>query len=127
MIDTFGGRYECFACGNVIIPIHRCHIIPASSGGSNLNNNLHLLCRVCHIQSEGIALFGEEFYWKWLAQKRKDEWKEPYKWAMEDMERKGFNSERHVKYIEDHDLSFIDTMQYMEVQFKEFFKGNYEC
>jgi hypothetical protein len=51
----------CFAC-NVRSTVERCHIIPIWKDGNNDKENLHLLCRVCHIESE--YLIGEQYnFW----------------------------------------------------------------
>lgn len=55
----------CFACcteGH----IERCHIKPLNLGGNNDLENIHLLCRECHLESEDF--FGD-IYFKWFATK----------------------------------------------------------
>ena len=59
---------ECFACGDCN-NLERCHIIPICYGGSNNVDNIHLLCRACHLESEGIKV-----YWTWFEWKRKNVW-----------------------------------------------------
>lgn len=55
----------CFACG--FIPDYarceRAHITAKMNGGPNAVENLHMLCRVCHIVSEYRE--GDD-YWFWL-------------------------------------------------------------
>jgi hypothetical protein len=53
----------CFAC-RIAAPLERAHILPRWAGGSDEPVNLHLLCRACHLKSEG--LFGIS-YWRWFA------------------------------------------------------------
>lgn len=60
----------CMACGWHSESIARCHIVPLLQGGSNEWWNLHLLCDVCHSDSE---LLGDtehdvyqERYWSWF-------------------------------------------------------------
>ena len=63
-----GGKSErpCMACGgygNI-----KCHITPLSICGSNEYSNLHMLCDICHKESEG--LYGYP-YWLWILLKAK--------------------------------------------------------
>ena len=62
---------QCWACGFFGGRIERAHILPRCEGGSDDEQNLHLLCRPCHQQSE--ALSGER-YWDWYEQKLLNEW-----------------------------------------------------
>jgi len=57
---------SCFACeGDTPGSIQRCHIKPRWTGGDDSVENLHLLCKVCHYESEGF--FGTDWhYWHWL-------------------------------------------------------------
>lgn len=61
-------RY-CMACGQVAA-LDRCHITPICDGGSNEWWNLHLLCSVCHSDSEILGMTeidsSHEKYWKWF-------------------------------------------------------------
>jgi len=51
--DPSSEIYLCFACGsNVLTDL--AHIIPKMLGGFNTSNNLHLLCKECHIESESL-------------------------------------------------------------------------
>ena len=54
-LNVFHGRdaYDnsCMACG-LEGELHRSHINPICNGGGNEPENLHLLCRVCHTESE---------------------------------------------------------------------------
>lgn len=55
----------CFACGwNV--GTQRCHINPLIMGGNNDLENLHLLCRHCHYESERL---NGIYYFKWFNKK----------------------------------------------------------
>lgn len=60
---------SCFACGD-ILRLERAHIIPHAEGGSAGAENLHVLCKPCHIESE---LTGGD-YWKWFEYKRAYDW-----------------------------------------------------
>ena len=54
----------CFCCGD-IRQIEKAHIIPVSSGGEDIVENLHLLCKSCHIRTESITDFpfiGNDLY-----------------------------------------------------------------
>jgi hypothetical protein len=53
----------CFACGAITEEIHRAHIVARCLGGGDKPDNLHLLCKWCHLSSEGMA--GEE-YFSWM-------------------------------------------------------------
>lgn len=83
----------CFACGYPTIAIDRAHIIPLWSGGSNKAYNLHNLCRVCHLDSEGLGLNNEE-YWNWFYSRTElDMWhsginRYGYKFIIEDQRQK---------------------------------------
>lgn len=57
---------ECFACGVQVNPLHRAHIVARVSGGSDAADNLHMLCAVCHKDSERLE--GGE-YWRWFAER----------------------------------------------------------
>lgn len=52
----------CFACGAIAIT-DRAHILARSCKGSNKNSNLHLLCKVCHAESEYLDGIN---YWAWI-------------------------------------------------------------
>jgi 5-methylcytosine-specific restriction endonuclease McrA len=54
--DDFGfnKNHVCFACGTEGI-VQRCHIIPKHKNGADDINNIHLLCRECHIESEELC------------------------------------------------------------------------
>ena len=58
-------RGTCFACGMDGI-IERAHIVARSVGGSDGCENLHILCRVCHKDSEYL---DSERYMAWLVQR----------------------------------------------------------
>lgn len=46
----------CFACGMTADGgIERAHIIPRCDGGSDEPDNLHMLCRTCHKDSEFLS------------------------------------------------------------------------
>ena len=59
------GDLACFACG-FDLKIERAHIVAVTAGGTNSEDNLHLLCPNCHIESENFRL---DFYWLWLKNK----------------------------------------------------------
>lgn len=52
----------CMACGH-IGGLQRAHILSAFNGGSHDPDNIHLLCRNCHAESEA---YSGEPYWRWL-------------------------------------------------------------
>jgi hypothetical protein len=72
--DLSGKRkLDCFACGTAL-NIERCHIKAKSEGGSDEKENLHLLCKSCHIESEMLS--GDR-YWIWFKKTIDKEW-EPF-------------------------------------------------
>jgi hypothetical protein len=58
-------------------------------GGSNNTDNVHLLCSICHIESEGLP---EMSYWHWLNAKNKAEYMAPEKHVRKNLKRSGFSS-----------------------------------
>lgn len=56
----------CFACGWNDGAAERAHIHARCNGGIDTAENLHMLCRICHKDSEGLE--GER-YWEWLMQR----------------------------------------------------------
>jgi hypothetical protein len=61
--DFIEGEDVCFACGLNWEYAERCHITPRCEGGSDGVENLHILCWVCHKDSE---IHSGEKYWKWF-------------------------------------------------------------
>ena len=55
-------KKSCFACGKNH-SLEMAHIIPRQFGGSDLVSNIHLLCWVCHKDSENIM---GDIYFDWL-------------------------------------------------------------
>ncbi len=57
-------RYQnvCFAC-SMQTAVQRCHIQARTTGGPDLVENIHLLCRFCHEESE---LLEGATYWLWI-------------------------------------------------------------
>lgn len=53
----------CFACGWA--GSTRCHILAHHKGGTETVDNLHILCPVCHEQSENLDGLA---YWRWIKQ-----------------------------------------------------------
>jgi hypothetical protein len=52
----------CFACGTFGV-VERAHIVPKQYGGSDCEQNLHNLCRECHMESEILTEPGVYFEW----------------------------------------------------------------
>ncbi len=65
--DTKEATKICFACENTDLT-ERCHIVSVDKGGSNSVDNIHLLCRECHLESENLD--NKTLYIEWI--KRKD-------------------------------------------------------
>jgi hypothetical protein len=84
----------CFACGDTRGGVQRCHIIPVVFGGGNDDENMHLLCARCHVESEGLR-----DYWKWLAYKRKHEFKHARDHFFSLIEKTGFDYMKEVASI----------------------------
>jgi len=60
-------RYACMACGVEDVIVDGAHIQPLQHDGSNEIENIHLLCKPCHAESEN--LWGKE-YEIWLELKK---------------------------------------------------------
>ena len=58
-------NYVCFACG-AIAQLQRAHILADNLGGSSEVDNLHLLCKPCHVESEFLS---GDLYFKWFTEK----------------------------------------------------------
>ncbi|TAI63422.1 hypothetical protein CWO89_24370 [Bradyrhizobium sp. Leo170] len=62
--DEFLEHGTCFACGFIYRdPPQRAHIYPHVKGGSGDPDNLHMLCYVCHKDSEHLE---GDAYWDWF-------------------------------------------------------------
>ena len=61
--DELCKKGVCFACGISWSSCQRSHITPASEGGNLAPDNLHMLCHVCHKDSEYL---DGTAYWKWF-------------------------------------------------------------
>jgi hypothetical protein len=57
---------SCFVCG-AVSRLERAHILALTEGGTNGLENIHLLCRQCHDESE---LLSGAAYWRWYIEKR---------------------------------------------------------
>tara|TARA_R110000803_G_scaffold202516_1_gene267718 strand:+ start:49 stop:444 length:396 start_codon:yes stop_codon:yes gene_type:complete len=73
-----GGLGDCFACG-FNMKVERSHILPINQSGDNSEENLHLLCPTCHVESEFL---NGEHYWNWLSHKNINEYEMPIERAM---------------------------------------------
>lgn len=56
-------RFVCFACSSDWGRLDRAHIHPLGLEGSNDAANLHLLCAICHVESEDLT---GRAYWRWF-------------------------------------------------------------
>ena len=61
-IDLCDLEIRCWRCGE-IRRLQRCHIIPASAGGSDTPDNYMLLCNACHEEAPNIAPKERMFEW----------------------------------------------------------------
>lgn len=65
LCDMTADGDACFGCGFVWAGgTERAHILARSEGGTDGEENLHLLCRRCHCDSEFLS---GEAYWAWFA------------------------------------------------------------
>ena len=62
-IDWSEAHERCWRCAYKT-RLQRCHIIPASRGGSATADNLVLLCRRCHREAPNVP--DPRFMWIWL-------------------------------------------------------------
>ena len=62
-VDEFMEKGTCFACGLHFRSLDRAHIIAKVEGGNDNVNNLHMLCDICHKDSEYLK--GTK-YWEWF-------------------------------------------------------------
>jgi hypothetical protein len=76
---------RCFACGDCR-SLHRSHIVPVLYGGTHELTNLHMLCRACHDESEGIKTYNQ-----WFVYKRTYEFKTVEHHAMDNWKKFGFD------------------------------------
>jgi hypothetical protein len=67
----------CWRCGVLSTYLERAHILPRLEGGTNDESNLHLLCKMCHKQTE--FLWGEP-YWQALETEPHDVVRHAIKW-----------------------------------------------
>ena len=65
-VEEFCEDDYCFACGFTDGKLDRAHILARALGGSDFCSNLHLLCRICHKDSEHI--YGEN-YKNWIIER----------------------------------------------------------
>lgn len=56
---------SCFACGRKN-GIERCHLVAHINGGDESVENLHLLCRSCHFDTEGLYELDPIHYYAYL-------------------------------------------------------------
>lgn len=58
-----GDDDTCFACGkDNRFHLQRCHILRVNYGGNDKVDNLHILCKSCHTDSEPLY---HKRYWNW--------------------------------------------------------------
>ena len=53
-VDAAEMHNRCWRCGYER-PTERCHVIPASLGGSDTPSNYRLLCHDCHLEAPNVA------------------------------------------------------------------------
>lgn len=62
-VDAAEAHERCWRCG-CRRTLERCHIVPASLGGSAEPSNLVLLCRRCHLENPNVT--DPEIMWDWI-------------------------------------------------------------
>jgi hypothetical protein len=62
-VDWSEAHSRCWRCGYEST-LQRCHIVPASRGGTKEPSNLVLLCARCHREAPNIS--DPRFMWIWL-------------------------------------------------------------
>lgn len=62
-VDAAEAHERCWRCG-CKRTLERCHIVPASLGGSAEPSNLVLLCHRCHLDNPNVA--DPEIMWDWI-------------------------------------------------------------
>ena len=70
-LNLKSGQVTCFCCGDHRDNLEKAHIIPVSSGGSNNVDNIHILCKSCHLRTESftdIPVIGNELYFNFIKQ-----------------------------------------------------------
>jgi len=100
---------ECFACGR-IAPLHRAHIVPSWIEENNHVSNLHLLCTMCHAESEGLKLYQE-----WFDYKRKNERKDPVSHVIDMWKKCGIPFDEDAKEFELYEEKFGIEKYYKEL------------
>lgn len=116
-IDVPFSEEQCFACGDTYI-IERCHIIPRNSGGTDLVNNIHLLCKKCHIESE--FLYGN-VYWNWFNYQRKHEWKLPLAHTVNRYKKMGFDITQKMSELVELNLESKDAFKWWKCEIYKVF------
>ncbi len=70
-LNLNSGQVTCFCCGDHRDNLEKAHIIPVSSGGSDNVDNIHILCKSCHLRTESftdIPIIGNELYFNFIKQ-----------------------------------------------------------
>lgn len=108
----------CFACGD-ILQIERSHIKAKSEGGSDTVENLHLLCKKCHLTSE---LLSGNIYWDWLENMNKNHFKLPGQHTLERLQQKGFDINKFCSMILENRIeeSYNFLYQYLPIPYERF-------
>ena len=87
----------CFACGkDNRFQLQRCHILPVNYGGTDTIDNLHILCKSCHTDSEPLY---HKRYWNWLRNVNNNEYKLSFSHIMELNNKTGINTNEIIKRI----------------------------
>ena len=63
------GDVTCFCCGDHRENLEKAHIIPVSSGGSDDVDNIHILCKSCHLRTESLSdipVIGKDLYFNFI-------------------------------------------------------------
>jgi hypothetical protein len=95
----------CFACGDTL-QVERAHILALCKSGFNTVDNLHLLCKKCHVESECIH---GDIYWTWLENTNKHHFKLPEQWTFERILKRGFDLEYMATMLLENKLNEAHT------------------
>lgn len=103
----------CFACGNRLKGIERCHIIPFILCKNSNIDNMHLLCPVCHRESE-----CHENYWSWIKWKRKTEYLDDMQHLKRLCAQHGIDVDSEIEEIRKNGKRAFIEMEYVTDLFK---------
>lgn len=87
---------DCFACGKMG-NVERCHVFSKWQGGEDRVENIVLLCRGCHTESEDLC---PDAFWVWINNCRKEKWKHWYAHILGKLELLGYSLDKIKQMLE---------------------------